>query len=68
LKTKRLLILGGSTLFFAGAGFAYYSFVGCQNGTCAIASSPTFSTILGAVIGASVGWTASDRRSKDANL
>ena len=32
-------------------GFAYYHFVGCESGQCAITSSPYISTIWGAFIG-----------------
>jgi hypothetical protein len=37
----------------AGAilGYAYYHFIGCHNGACAIQSNPYFSTIYGAIIG-----------------
>ena len=34
------------------AGYAYYYFVGCKSGTCAITSSPVNSTVYGAVRGA----------------
>ncbi|OQB58777.1 MAG: hypothetical protein BWX95_02710 [Bacteroidetes bacterium ADurb.Bin141] len=34
------------------AGYAYYYFVGCKSGTCAITSSPVNSTVYGAVMGA----------------
>ena len=33
------------------AGFAYYYFVGCASGTCAITSNPVNSTIFGSVLG-----------------
>jgi len=32
-------------------GFAYYYFVGCVSGTCAITSNPYISTAYGAVFG-----------------
>ncbi len=35
----------------AAAGYAYYYFVGCNSGSCAITSSPVNSTIYGAVMG-----------------
>lgn len=35
----------------AMAGFAYYYFVGCASGTCAITSSPINSTLYGAMMG-----------------
>ncbi len=38
---------------FAGAalGFAYWKFIGCTSGTCAITSKPLNSTVYGAVMG-----------------
>jgi presenilin-like A22 family membrane protease len=33
------------------AGFAYYYYVGCASGTCAITGNPYISTAYGAVIG-----------------
>jgi hypothetical protein len=48
LWAKRLapLVLG------AFAGFGYYYFIGCTNGTCPISSNPWASTAYGALIGA----------------
>ena len=33
------------------AGYTYYHFVGCANGTCAITSKPLNSTVYGAMMG-----------------
>ena len=33
------------------AGYAYYYFIGCASGTCAITSKPLNSTLYGAVMG-----------------
>lgn len=38
-------------LIGAIAGYAYYYFVGCNSGTCAITSSPINSTIYGVLMG-----------------
>lgn len=38
----------------AVAGYAYYYFVGCNSGTCAITSKPLNSTAYGALMGALV--------------
>lgn len=48
LKHK-LSIIG----FLVGAfgGYAYYHFVGCASGTCAITSKPLNSTLYGALMG-----------------
>ncbi len=32
-------------------GYAYYYFIGCANGTCAITSKPLNSTLYGALMG-----------------
>ncbi len=42
---RTLAIFAGGT-----AGYAYYYFVGCYNGSCAIQSNPYFSTFYGAFI------------------
>ena len=65
---KKTVIVAIPTLLFAGAGFAYYHYIGCNNGACAIASSPIISTAFGAIVGASVGFTLSDGRKKNADL
>lgn len=33
------------------AGFAYYYFVGCKSGTCAISSNPYISVLFGSLMG-----------------
>jgi len=38
-------------LLGAGAGFAYYYFVGCASGSCAITSNPYASIAIGATFG-----------------
>jgi phage shock protein E len=35
----------------AAGGYAYYYFVGCNSGSCAITSSPFNSTIYGTIMG-----------------
>ena len=35
----------------AAIGFAYWYFIGCTSGTCAITSSPVNSTLYGSVMG-----------------
>lgn len=39
------------TVVGAIIGFAYYHYVGCVNGTCAITSKPLNSTLYGGLIG-----------------
>lgn len=45
----RLTILG--MVIGAIAGFAYYHFIGCANGTCSITSKPINSTLYGVAMG-----------------
>lgn len=49
LKSYKLTIIG----FLLGAigGYAYYYFVGCTTGICAITSKPLNSTLYGALVG-----------------
>ena len=44
-----------SIVLGALAGFAWYRFVGCRTGTCAITSNPYLSTLYGALMGFLVG-------------
>jgi len=37
-------------------GFAYYHYIGCASGTCAITSNPYISTAYGAMIGLIFVW------------
>ncbi|MFZ5554160.1 MAG: hypothetical protein ACOZCO_13670 [Bacteroidota bacterium] len=49
LKKYRLLITG--LAIGAIAGYLYYHFVGCENGSCSIKSNPVYSTIYGSIFG-----------------
>jgi len=49
LLQHKLALIG--ILLGAIGGFAYYHFVGCASGTCAITSKPLNSTIYGAMMG-----------------
>ncbi len=54
--TKNWLYIAGAAVG-AVAGFAYWKFVGCSSGTCAITSRPLNSTLYFAVVGALVFGT-----------
>lgn len=41
----------------AVAGYLYWRYVGCSTGSCPITSSPTISSIYGAVMGLLIGGT-----------
>lgn len=51
MTNKALIITGIGVAIGALAGYAYYYFVGCASGTCAITSKPLNSTLYGAVMG-----------------
>ena len=48
-KTNALTIIG--VLVGAIGGYLYWSFIGCNSGTCAITSKPLNSTVYGAFMG-----------------
>lgn len=50
IRNNKLVFFG--LLLGAIAGYAYYYFIGCNSGTCAITSRPVNSTVYGAVMGA----------------
>ncbi|MDH5680377.1 MAG: DUF6132 family protein [Spirochaetota bacterium] len=49
---KALLGLG----IGGGLGFAYYYFIGCNSGSCAIQSNPYYATIYGGVMGVLIAF------------
>jgi hypothetical protein len=51
---------------FIGAliGFAYYKFIGCASGTCAITSNPFVSTLYGALLGGLMGLSSKNKQQK----
>ena len=53
------IVIGGT------AGFAYYYFIGCSSGSCAISSNPFISTFYGILLGGVLGFKR--RRKKDNN-
>jgi hypothetical protein len=46
-----LFIVAAFTLVGVAGGFAYYYFVGCKTGGCAITSSPYLSMVWGGLMG-----------------
>lgn len=59
LKYKVILI---GAAIGAGLGYAYYYFVGCQSGTCAITSNPINSTLYGAFMGGILGSSSKQKQ------
>jgi len=66
LLLKYKMTLAGIALG-AVAGYAYYHFVGCASGTCAITSNPVNSTLYGALMGALLLNTFEKDNSTDNN-
>jgi len=53
-----LFILAGGII-----GFAYYFFIGCNQG-CAITGSPVNSTLYGALMGLILAWPSNQKETK----
>ena len=51
MTTKVIIITIIGVIVGAVLGYAYYHYVGCASGTCAITSKPLNSTLYGAVLG-----------------
>lgn len=49
IKRNKWIIAGAAV--GALGGYAYYHFIGCASGTCAITSSPVNSTLYGTLMG-----------------
>jgi len=48
---KRIIFIAIGVALGAIGGYAYYYFVGCASGTCAITSKPLNSTVYGMFMG-----------------
>lgn len=51
MSQKAILITVLGVLVGGLMGYAYYHYVGCANGTCAITSQPLNSTLYGGLMG-----------------
>lgn len=51
MTKKQYIITGIGIAVGLIAGYAYYHYVGCASGTCAITSKPLNSTLYGGVMG-----------------
>jgi LytS/YehU family sensor histidine kinase len=51
MTKKQYIITGIGIAVGLVAGYAYYYFVGCASGTCAITSKPLNSTLYGGLMG-----------------
>jgi hypothetical protein len=51
MNKKVIIITSVGVVVGAIAGYAYYHFIGCASGTCAITSKPLNSTLYGSLMG-----------------
>jgi len=51
MSKKAIIITAVGVIVGAIAGYAYYHYVGCASGTCAITSKPINSTLYGSLMG-----------------
>ena len=64
IKTRKVLVPLIGVLVGLAGGFAYYHFIGCSNGTCAITSNPWLSMLWGASVGYLIADMFSGRSKK----
>ena len=55
----------GAVPLGAAFGYAYYYFIGCQSGHCAIQSNPYFSTLYGAMLGGILVFPSKKKKTLD---
>lgn len=48
-------------------GFAYYYYIGCVSGSCAITSNPYISTVYGGLLGFLVSFPSKKKKNIEAN-
>ncbi len=66
--TKSFLIKRVLPVLLGGAiGYAYYYFIGCKSGSCAITSNPYISVIYGASIGVIYALPSSKKKKEESN-
>ena len=63
--TKRLILLAFGLVLGAGAGYAYWFYVGCNSGSCMITSKASNSTLYGLAMGGLLAGTVWDYMKKD---
>lgn len=59
---NKILKLSIYAFIGAIAGFAYYYYIGCYNGTCLISSNPYISTGYGLSAGLLLGWDSKKKK------
>ena len=64
MKSKRFKV-GLFAAVGAIAGYAYYYFIGCYNGSCIISSNPYISTSYGLLAGLVLSWNGKSKKIKD---
>jgi len=61
---KKVALFG---LIGLGLGFAYYYFIGCTNGSCAISSNPYLTSGYGLGAGVLMAWEFGKAENKENN-
>jgi len=67
IKSYLNLRLAIGLVLGAIAGYAYYFYVGCESGSCAITSSPVNSTLYGVLFGGLLFYKKSKKEDSSKN-
>ncbi|MBC8346478.1 MAG: hypothetical protein ISR82_00630 [Candidatus Marinimicrobia bacterium] len=62
--TKTLVRLPLGIGMGSSIGYAYYYFIGCNSGTCAITSDPVNSMMYGSLMGLIMLWPVKNKKEK----
>jgi uncharacterized membrane protein YdjX (TVP38/TMEM64 family) len=63
IRWKKLIIF---SLLGMAAGYAYYYFIGCASGSCALTSNPYLMTGYGLGAGIVLGWDTRKKKTSEA--
>ncbi len=61
VKWKKITLFA---ILGAIAGYGYYYYIGCYNGSCLIGSNAYISTAYGSLLGISLGWGKKEQGKK----
>lgn len=62
--SKTIVRLSLAVVLGSSIGYAYYYFIGCNSGTCAITSNPVNSMAYGTIMGLVIFWPAKNEKDK----
>ena len=63
IRWKKLIVF---SLLGMAAGYAYYYFIGCASGSCALTSNPYLMTGYGLGAGIVLGWDTRKKKTSEA--